>query len=125
MRECSSMLDKRMVSIPVDVPEMSFQDKINLVAWAIMDSGMTGEMIREMIIEIGLSSQSEDEIEYFIDDVLAKNIDKVKQYRAGKVQLLGHFIGQTMKASKGRADPVKVNEIMKQKLENYEIDQPL
>ena len=104
---------------PSDI-EMSYDDKIHLVAWAITHSGMTGEMIKEMVKAIELSSQSDEEIEKFIDEVLAKNGDKVKQYQAGKIQLLGFFIGQTMKVAQGRADPVKVNEIMKQKLENYE-----
>jgi len=55
-------------------------------------------------------------IEKMVDDILAANPDKVDQYRGGKDKLLGFFVGQTMKASKGTANPQVVNEIVKAKL---------
>jgi aspartyl-tRNA(Asn)/glutamyl-tRNA(Gln) amidotransferase subunit B len=51
-----------------------------------------------------------------IDRILAANGDKVEQYRAGKVQLFGFFVGQTMKAMAGKANPGVVNERLKAKL---------
>jgi aspartyl-tRNA(Asn)/glutamyl-tRNA(Gln) amidotransferase subunit B len=51
-----------------------------------------------------------------IDKILAANADKVAQYREGKVQLFGFFVGQTMKAMAGKANPGVVNERLKAKL---------
>ncbi|MDT8310202.1 MAG: Asp-tRNA(Asn)/Glu-tRNA(Gln) amidotransferase subunit GatB [Methylophaga sp.] len=55
-------------------------------------------------------------IETMIDDVIAANPEQLQQYRAGKEQLFGFFVGQVMKASKGKANPGQVNDILKQKL---------
>jgi len=55
-------------------------------------------------------------IEAAIDDVIAANADKVAEYRGGKDKLFGFFVGQTMKAMKGKGNPQIVNEILKQKL---------
>ena len=55
-------------------------------------------------------------IEAAIDDILAKNTDKVEQYRGGKDKLFGFFVGQTMKAMQGKANPAVVNQILKDKL---------
>jgi aspartyl-tRNA(Asn)/glutamyl-tRNA(Gln) amidotransferase subunit B len=51
-----------------------------------------------------------------IDKVLAANADKVEQYKAGKEQLFGFFVGQTMKAMAGKANPQLVNERLRAKL---------
>lgn len=55
-------------------------------------------------------------IEAMIDEVIAANPDQLQQYREGKEQLFGYFVGQVMKASKGKANPGQVNDILKQKL---------
>ncbi|MEL6488080.1 MAG: Asp-tRNA(Asn)/Glu-tRNA(Gln) amidotransferase GatCAB subunit B, partial [Pseudomonadota bacterium] len=55
-------------------------------------------------------------IEAAIDDILANNEDKVEQYKGGKDKLFGFFVGQTMKAMKGKANPAVVNQILKDKL---------
>jgi aspartyl-tRNA(Asn)/glutamyl-tRNA(Gln) amidotransferase subunit B len=51
-----------------------------------------------------------------IDRVLAEQAEKVAEYRAGKDKLFGFFVGQVMKATKGKANPALVNEILKEKL---------
>lgn len=51
-----------------------------------------------------------------VDKVLADNADKVAQYRAGKEALFGFFVGQTMKAMQGKANPQAVNELLKKAL---------
>jgi aspartyl-tRNA(Asn)/glutamyl-tRNA(Gln) amidotransferase subunit B len=56
-------------------------------------------------------------IEKLIDDVIAANPKQVEQYRAGKTTVIGFFVGQAMKASKGQANPALVNELLKKKLE--------
>jgi aspartyl-tRNA(Asn)/glutamyl-tRNA(Gln) amidotransferase subunit B len=55
-------------------------------------------------------------IETAVDDILASNADKVEQYRGGKDKLFGFFVGQTMKAMQGKANPQVVNQILKDKL---------
>ncbi|MGH8504190.1 MAG: Asp-tRNA(Asn)/Glu-tRNA(Gln) amidotransferase subunit GatB [Gammaproteobacteria bacterium] len=55
-------------------------------------------------------------IEAMIDGVIASNPQQLAQYRAGKDKLFGFFVGQVMKASKGKANPAQVNEILKRKL---------
>ena len=55
-------------------------------------------------------------IEALVDEVIANNPDQVEQYRGGKEQLIGFFVGQIMKASKGKANPAQVNELLKAKL---------
>jgi len=48
--------------------------------------------------------------------VLAKNQDKVAEYRAGKDKLFGFFVGQVMKSTGGKANPALLNELLKKKL---------
>ena len=56
-------------------------------------------------------------IEKMIDEVVAANPKQVEQYRAGKKTVMGFFVGQVMKASKGQANPQLVNELLTKKLE--------
>ena len=75
------------------------------------------DSVDDTIEKLGLKQVSDDgAILELIDVIIAANGDKVEQYRAGKEKLLGFFVGQTMKASKGTANPAKVNELLKQRL---------
>ena len=56
-------------------------------------------------------------LEKIIDEVIAASPKQVEQYRAGKTTIIGFFVGQIMKASKGRAQPELVNELLKKKLQ--------
>jgi aspartyl-tRNA(Asn)/glutamyl-tRNA(Gln) amidotransferase subunit B len=56
-------------------------------------------------------------IEKIIDDAIAANPKQVEQYRAGKKTVMGFFVGQVMKASKGQANPQMVNQLVAKKLE--------
>ena len=56
-------------------------------------------------------------IETIIDEVLHANSNELQAYRGGKTKLFGFFVGQVMKASKGKANPQQVNELLKKKLE--------
>ena len=58
----------------------------------------------------------ESAIEKVIDEVMAANDGQVQAYRGGKVALMGFFVGQVMKATGGKANPAKVNELLKKKL---------
>jgi len=55
-------------------------------------------------------------IEALVDEIIAGNADKVAEYRSGKDKLFGFFVGLAMKASKGKANPAQLNEILKQRL---------
>ncbi len=73
--------------------------------------------VDETIEKLGLKQMNDDSaIVAIIDEILANNSDKVEQYKAGKVKLFGFFVGQTMKLSKGTANPKRVNELLKEKL---------
>ena len=77
----------------------------------------TGKQASVIIEEKGLKQVSDTgAIEALIDQVLADNQDKVDEYRGGKDKLFGFFVGQTMKLSKGQANPAMVNELLKSKL---------
>jgi aspartyl-tRNA(Asn)/glutamyl-tRNA(Gln) amidotransferase subunit B len=68
--------------------------------------------------EEGRPQQSSDTsaLEKAIDEVLAANPKQLEQYRAGKTTMIGFFVGQVMKASKGQANPQLVNELLSKKL---------
>ncbi len=78
-----------------------------------------GEDFPQVYEEEGRPRQSSDTsaLEKIIDDVLAANPKQLEQYRAGKKTMLGFFVGQAMKASKGQANPQLVNELLIKKLE--------
>ncbi|WP_309498665.1 Asp-tRNA(Asn)/Glu-tRNA(Gln) amidotransferase subunit GatB [Sulfurovum sp.] len=85
----------------------------------ILDYMMENESrdIEALIEKLGLAQVSDDgAILTIIDDILATNPDKVEQYKSGKDKLFGFFVGETMKASKGTANPGKVNELLKKRL---------
>jgi aspartyl-tRNA(Asn)/glutamyl-tRNA(Gln) amidotransferase subunit B len=56
-------------------------------------------------------------LEKIIDEVIAASSKQVEQYRAGKTTIIGYFVGQVMKVSKGQAKPELVNELLKKKLD--------
>ena len=55
-------------------------------------------------------------IESLLDEIIAKHPGQAAQYRAGQDQTAGVFVGQAMQATKGKANPAQVNEILKRKL---------
>lgn len=78
-------------------------------------SGKNPEVI---VKEKGLVQISDDSaIDKIIDEVIGANAQAAADYRGGKTKLFGFFVGQVMKASKGQANPEKVNELLKKKLE--------
>jgi aspartyl-tRNA(Asn)/glutamyl-tRNA(Gln) amidotransferase subunit B len=77
----------------------------------------TGEDAEVVVEERGLKQTSDtDAIEAVITQVMAANEAKVADYRAGKDKLFGFFVGQTMKAMGGKANPGVVNELLKKAL---------
>ncbi|WP_341913057.1 Asp-tRNA(Asn)/Glu-tRNA(Gln) amidotransferase subunit GatB [Ferrovibrio terrae] len=77
----------------------------------------TGKDAATIVEEKGMRQVTDTgAIEKVIDEVMAANPDKVAEYRSGKDKLFGFFVGQTMKASGGKANPNAVNELLKKKL---------
>ena len=101
---------------------------LKLVADAII-SGTVAKQVFEIMLESGdppskiveergLKQTSDTgAIDAEVDKVLAANADKVAEYKAGKVALFGFFVGQTMKAMAGKANPQLVNERLRAKLD--------
>jgi aspartyl-tRNA(Asn)/glutamyl-tRNA(Gln) amidotransferase subunit B len=81
------------------------------------DMFASGKDAATIVDEKGLKQVSDTgAIEAMVDEVMAANPDKVEEYRGGKDKLMGFFVGQVMKASKGQANPGVVNQILRDKL---------
>jgi aspartyl-tRNA(Asn)/glutamyl-tRNA(Gln) amidotransferase subunit B len=77
----------------------------------------TGKAASAVVAERGLVQVSDESaIDPIIDEVIAASPQQLAQYRAGKETLFGFFVGQVMKASKGKANPKVVNERLRAKL---------
>ncbi|MFT8473605.1 Asp-tRNA(Asn)/Glu-tRNA(Gln) amidotransferase subunit GatB [Acetobacter persici] len=78
----------------------------------------TGESPDAIVEKKGLRQVTDTGvIDAAIDAVMAKNADKVAEYRSGKDKLFGFFVGQVMKETKGKANPALVNGALKSKLD--------
>lgn len=126
--ELFSRLNKDGVELsnsPVDAGRFS-----GLVA-RIHDSTISGKIGKEILDKMWAGSDDADaiidkeglrqisdssEIEKMIDDVIAANPDQLAEYRAGKEKLLAYFVGQVMKASRGKANPGELNKLLQEKL---------
>ena len=77
----------------------------------------SGKPPEQIVREKGLTQVSDEgALEQIIGEVLGKNPAQVAQFKEGKQQVLGFLVGQVMKASGGKANPGKVNELLKRKL---------
>ena len=77
----------------------------------------SGAAPADIVAAKGLSQVTDDEsIRGAIRSVLEANREKVAEYRSGKDKLFGYFVGQVMKATQGKANPQKLNELLKAKL---------
>ncbi|MDJ0667623.1 MAG: Asp-tRNA(Asn)/Glu-tRNA(Gln) amidotransferase subunit GatB [Desulfobacterales bacterium] len=77
----------------------------------------TGEAADKIVAAQGLVQMSDsDELARIVDEVLAAAPEEVAAYRNGRTKLMGFFVGQVMKATRGQANPQKVNAILKGKL---------
>jgi aspartyl-tRNA(Asn)/glutamyl-tRNA(Gln) amidotransferase subunit B len=78
----------------------------------------TDENLADIVIDQKGLKQISDTgaLEAIVDEVLAANAKSVEQYRAGKEAAINALIGQAMKASKGKANPAQLTELLKKKL---------
>ncbi len=90
------------------------------IAKEVFEAMWNGEGDADAIIESKGLKQITDsgEIEAMIDEVIAANPGQVEQFRAGKEKVLGFFVGQIMKQSKGKANPGQVNQLLREKLKS-------
>ena len=126
--ELFAVLNKKNLSIsqsPISAKNLSSLVKMissgkisGKIAKDVFEKMQQGDKDPKQIVEKeGLIQQSDPkELEKVIVAVLEKNQDKVTQYKSGKEKLFGFFVGEIMKATKGKANPKLVNEILKKKL---------
>ena len=110
-----------LAGLIVRIKDQTISSKI---AKKVFDAMWNGEGDADTVIEAkGLKQVSDSgALEKMVDDVLAANGPQVENYRkadeAKRPKMLGFFVGQIMKASKGQANPQQLNKILKDKLDN-------
>ena len=133
MVELGSLLNKQ--SLDIDQSPVS-AEQLGGMLLRITDNTISGKIAKVVFEAMANGEGSADEvidkrglkqvtdsgaIEKVLDDVLAANAEQVEQYRAAdeakRGKMFGFFVGQAMKASKGKANPQQVNELLKSKLE--------
>ena len=78
----------------------------------------TGEDPEKIVKDKGLQQVTDTAaIEAIIDQVIASNPENLEAYKNGKTNLVGWFVGQTLKISQGKANPAIVNELVRKKLD--------
>ena len=88
------------------------------IAKEVFEAMWTGEGDADTVIEAKSLKQITDSgaIEAILDQVLTDNPVQVQQFRDGKEKVFGFLVGQAMKATRGKANPKQVNELLKHKL---------
>jgi len=114
----SPVSPERLVSLLQLVDQGTISLKVAREIFPEVYAGAADGRTPEQIVKAKGLTQVSDEraLEKIIDEVMAKNQAQAAQYRSGKETVLGFFVGQVMKASGGKANPGKVNELLKKKL---------
>jgi aspartyl-tRNA(Asn)/glutamyl-tRNA(Gln) amidotransferase subunit B len=128
MTEVLRIVNERNIDIEnFNVPPANLATLLHLINDGTISSKIAKDVWEEMlrsnenpktIVERNGLVQISDEstIEKIVDAILAKNKPQVDKYRAGNEKVLGFFVGEVMKETKGKANPVIVNNILKKKL---------
>ena len=113
--EQSPISAKRLGELIGRIKDQTISSKIaKTVFEAMLESAQSAD---EIIESQGLKQVTDTgAIEKLVDEVIAGNPEQVEQYRAGKEKVFAFFIGQAMKASRGKANPEQLNALLKQKL---------
>jgi aspartyl-tRNA(Asn)/glutamyl-tRNA(Gln) amidotransferase subunit B len=120
--------DRHIAFKDFPVPSKHLAEMISLIVDGTISGKIAKDVFEEMlstndspkgIVEKkGLMQVSDTgAIEKVVDDILANNKEQVEKYLGGKNQVFGFFVGETMKAMKGKANPKIVNELLRKKLE--------
>ena len=90
------------------------------IAKSVFDEmGKSGKSARQIVAEQGLVQISDSSaINDIVSKILATSPAEVQAYKGGKIKLLGFFVGQVMRETRGQANPKMVNEILRKKLED-------
>ncbi|MDB4575770.1 Asp-tRNA(Asn)/Glu-tRNA(Gln) amidotransferase subunit GatB [bacterium] len=88
------------------------------IAKDVLDAMWNGEGSADEVIESKGLKQITDTgaIEAFVDEVIANNPSQFEELKGGKDKMMGFFVGQVMKMSKGKANPAQVNELIRSKM---------
>ena len=128
MGELSASLNKNQIDIQ-DSP-IAASELFNLIS-RITDNTISGKIAKDVFRLMWDEKRSVDEIikdqdleqmtdigalELVIDQIIAKNLNQVEQFKNGNTKLLGFFVGQVMKATQGKANPKQVNQILNDRL---------
>lgn len=103
-----------------DLVKLKEEDKINSSAMQdIFNEMLSNEKsAEELAKEMNLIQVSDSGfLEPIVDEIIANNPDEVQRFKDGKKQLMGFFVGQAMKASKGKANPKLITELVSKKLQ--------
>jgi len=111
----SKVSAKQLVGLARRIEDGTLSGKL---AKEVFDAVWAGEGdVDEIIAKRGLKQISDSgEIEKLVDEAIAAGAKQVADYKAGKEKALQSLVGQVMKASKGKANPAQVNEILRRKL---------
>ena len=106
---------QRLAGLVVRIADNTLSNKL---AKQVFDALWDSELDADAIIERDGLKQVSDSgaIEKLVDEAIAANPKAVEEFRAGKEKALNALAGQVMKASKGKANPAQVQEILRQKL---------
>jgi aspartyl-tRNA(Asn)/glutamyl-tRNA(Gln) amidotransferase subunit B len=132
MGEIKSFLNERALHISnFPLSPKTIASLINLIDEGKVSHSTASQKIFPLLIENPLKTPIEIAQEHnliqesnaetilpLVEEVIAKYPEKVKEYRAGKKGLLGLFVGEVMKLSKGKADPKLTNQLVREKLES-------
>ncbi len=128
--ELSARLNREEIDISqVTVDALSFA----VLLQRIMDNTISGKIAKDVLDAMWQGEGSADEIienkglkqitdsgaiEAFVDEVIAKNPSQFEELKGGKDKMMGFFVGQVMKMSKGKANPAQVNELIRNKMKD-------
>ncbi|TXL14263.1 Asp-tRNA(Asn)/Glu-tRNA(Gln) amidotransferase GatCAB subunit B [Methylococcaceae bacterium HT4] len=114
----SPVTHERLAVLLKRISDNTISGKIAKQVFCIMWTSADSADSADAIIEAQGLKQITDSgaIEAIIDKIIADNQGQVEQYLSGKDKVFGFFVGQTMKASQGKANPGEVNKILKEKL---------
>jgi aspartyl-tRNA(Asn)/glutamyl-tRNA(Gln) amidotransferase subunit B len=130
MGDILRLLTERKVSIDqLAIDPRHLAELIELVASSTISNKIAKDLLPELpasklspkqiVEERGMVQVSDDgALRDAVKNILANNPDNIAKYKSGKTSLLGFFVGQTMKAMGGKANPTLLNDIVKQELEN-------
>jgi aspartyl-tRNA(Asn)/glutamyl-tRNA(Gln) amidotransferase subunit B len=129
MGDIKSYLNENGVQIDAfPIPAIKISELINLIDDGKVSSSAASQKLfpellesKESVQEIAerlniIQVSNEGDLSSFIDEVIRSNSSEVERYKNGEKQLVGFFMGQLMKVSKGKADPKVANSLLRDKL---------